>query len=133
MGGLLVKAISEEEREIIIDRMAAIVGCTGGWMGRLDDEDDLGELEVRLIVPRASDEELQQVWVRVAAGETAEVALRAVNGPYFQYLEAWRTEHERLFRNVRREELSDAQLNRLRREVGRRAEAAVQERCPPVE
>ena len=95
MADLLMRADSLEGRDAIIDQLVSIMNCTGGWVGRYDEQDELDDLEVRLIVPRASEEELKAIWERVQAGESAEAAHRAVNGPSYHHQRRRRAESAR--------------------------------------
>jgi len=85
MGDILIEARSVGELDEVAGLAWSIVTYTGGWVGCFDENDDISELQIRLIALRASDEELLAIWERVRAGEDPKAAHEAVGGPSYHH------------------------------------------------
>jgi hypothetical protein len=96
MADILIRAASSDDLDEIVGKLGAIINFTGGYPGVYDENDRLEELEVRLIAPRASEEELTELWDRVKKGEDPKAAWKAVQGPSYHYWNYRRELHERL-------------------------------------
>src|SRR5215212_1826084 len=85
MADILIRATSKDEMREFYLKLMEVINLTGGWAGALDQDDQLGELEVRLIVTCGSEAELSSIWERVKAGEEPRTAWEAVGGPNYQH------------------------------------------------
>lgn len=90
MGDLLVRAEPDEDMEALVRQLWSIIACTGGWVGRFDEHDDLDEQEVRLVTYRASRAELTAILREVRAGRAASEAWAGVQGPSYRYRQWFR-------------------------------------------
>jgi hypothetical protein len=76
MADILIKAETEEQLEEFVTMLCGLMNFTGGWVGSYGEEDQLGDLEIRMIPCSASEEELRSIWERMLAGEAAGEAYR---------------------------------------------------------
>jgi hypothetical protein len=85
MSDLLISAKTVDEFGANHRLLTRILECVCGWVGRFDEDNLIGDLEVRLLSHRATDNELVATWERVKAGEEPGIAWETVKGPSYEH------------------------------------------------